>query len=117
MQSLIFVFYSLLRAITGSRLAAKRLGIIPAISVSTTLIVIRTIPPSTGSDATPGMPASALIIRLIGISKSTVIIIPIAPDIKPIIIVSALNTRDTSRLDAPSERRMPISLVRSSTEM
>ena len=31
------------------------------------------------------------------------------------ITVSALNTRETSRLDAPMARRMPISFVRSST--
>jgi len=31
--------------------------------------------------------------------------------------VSALNTRDTSPFEAPIERRIPISLRRSSTEM
>ena len=40
---------------------------------------------------------------------------PIAPAVKPIMKVSALKTRETSRFEAPIARRMPISLVRSST--
>ena len=35
----------------------------------------------------------------------------------PIIMVSALNTRETSALEAPIARRMPISFVRSKTEI
>ena len=42
---------------------------------------------------------------------------PSSPAASPTMRVSALNTRDTSRLDAPTARSMPISLVRSSTEM
>ena len=42
---------------------------------------------------------------------------PMAPARKPTMSVSALNTREMSRFDAPMARRMPISFVRSSTEM
>ena len=42
---------------------------------------------------------------------------PSRPDAKPTIMVSALNILDTSRFDAPIERKIPISFVRSCTEM
>ena len=56
-------------------------------------------------------------IALIGISSNSVTAIPIAPAVKPTMVVSALNTFEISRFDAPIERRIPISLVRSSTEI
>ena len=46
-----------------------------------------------------------------------VIIIPIKPEHKPIIKVSALNTRVISFFLAPSALNIPISLVRSNTEI
>jgi hypothetical protein len=52
-----------------------------------------------------------------GMQARTVNRIPMAPAVKPMISVSALNTRDTSRLDAPMARRIPIYLVRTSTEI
>ena len=42
---------------------------------------------------------------------------PIIPAIKPTISVSALKILPTSRLLAPKLRKIPISFVRSSTEM
>ena len=54
---------------------------------------------------------------LAGIHKINVIIIPIAPDTKPSIRVSALNTLDTSFFDAPILLKTPISFVLSRTEM
>ena len=60
---------------------------------------------------------ATLTIRFIGIFNSTVISTPITPDVRPTIIVSELNTRDISFFDAPIERRIPISLVRSRTEI
>ena len=52
---------------------------------------------------------------LMGMFKSTVMNMPISPAARPMMNVSALNTRDTSFFDAPIARRMPISFVRSST--
>ena len=40
-----------------------------------------------------------------------------SPDEKPMMTVSALNMTETSRLEAPMARRMPISRVRSWTEI
>ena len=50
-------------------------------------------------------------------SSSSVTPMPIRPAHRPMSPVSALNTCDTLRFEAPIARRMPISLVRSSTEM
>ena len=63
------------------------------------------------------IPASALKIILIGIVSSSVTSIPRTPEIKPIIRVSAVNTRLISFLLAPTLLRIPISLILSSTEM
>jgi len=54
---------------------------------------------------------------LIGMFRSTVTPIPIKPATKPMIIVSALNTREISFFDAPMLRSTPISFVRSNTEI
>ena len=59
----------------------------------------------------------ALIIMFIGIHKRYVIRTPNKPEVNPIITVSALNILETSCLDAPIARRIPISLVRSCTEI
>ena len=53
----------------------------------------------------------------IGIFNKIVIIIPIHPLVSPIIKVSALNTRETSFLLAPMLLKIPISYVRSNTEI
>ena len=102
---------------TGSFLLASREGISPAISVKHIEIAMRMSAPCHGSAATLDMPASEWIIRLIGMSRSIVTQIPITPAAKPMMSVSALNTRDTSRLDAPRARRTPISLILSRTEI
>ena len=49
--------------------------------------------------------------------SNSVMPMPMAPEQKPSMSVSALNTREMSRLLAPMARRMPISFVRSSTEI
>lgn len=74
---------------------------------------------ATGGSAAdmPDIPERARIIAFIGIVRSTVTRIPITPAVNPRITASALNTREISRFDAPIERRIPISFVRSSTEM
>ena len=57
------------------------------------------------------------IIILVGINRSKVIPIPISPDNKPIINVSALNTLEISFFDAPIALKIPISYVLSNTEI
>ena len=54
--------------------------------------------------------------ELIGIFKITVNNIPIIPERRPIIKVSALNTLDTSFFLEPKLLKTPISLVRSITD-
>ena len=70
-----------------------------------------------GNEDTPEIPTNPLIIKLIGIFKSNVTPIPIAPEVKPTINVSALNTREISFLEAPIALKIPISLVLSRTEI
>ena len=65
----------------------------------------------------PDMPVRLYTTAFAGISRSSVTPIPIAPAAKPTMSVSALNTREISLLLAPIARSMPISFVRSSTEM
>ena len=64
-----------------------------------------------------GRPVRWCTMRLMGISKISVHRMPITPAVKPSMSVSALNTREMSCLLAPMERRMPISFVRSRTEI
>ena len=110
--------HSVLRATTGSFFDAIRAGISPASNVNPILISTSAIPPPTGSTAAIlEMPESARRIRLMGMQKSSVTMIPISQAENPMISVSALKTRETSRFDAPIARRIPISLVRSSTEI
>ena len=53
----------------------------------------------------------------IGIIRRSVTIIPIAPETKPTMSVSALNTIEISCFDAPILLNIPISFVLSRTEM
>ena len=112
----IYYFYSVRNASTGSFLLASLLGITPAINVSTTLITTKNIAPPSGSDATliPTISFSIIFAKTFSIN---VITIPKVPDTKPIIMVSALNTLDTSFLDAPIALSIPISFVLSNTEI
>ena len=112
------LFHSDLSAATGSFFAAIREGMMPAISVKTMLIRTSIMPARHGRTAVSvSMPVSDRTIRFSGMHNSIYAIIPIAPAQKPIISVSALNTDEISRFDAPMERRIPISFVRSSTEI
>ena len=52
-----------------------------------------------------------------GMSNSAVMPTPSRPEQSPMIKVSALKTCATLRLEAPMARRIPISLVRSRTEI
>ena len=54
---------------------------------------------------------------LIGIQASMLTPTPRAPEKSPMMRVSALKTREMLRFDAPIARKIPISLVRSMTEM
>ena len=109
--------YSVRSATTGSFFAAIFAGTNPAISVSTILIITRITAPATGSFATPAIVVTFSIIRFAGMHKISVITIPSAPDTKPSISVSALNTRETSFFDAPILLKIPIYFVLSSTEI
>lgn len=109
--------YSLLSATTGSFLAATLAGISPAINVSSMLIRTSAAAPTGGSADTPEISEKCSIIRFMGILSSMVTRIPIMPATNPTISVSALKTREISRFEAPIERSIPISLVRSSTEI
>ena len=62
-------------------------------------------------------PESERMIMLTGTVRISVTRIPSIPAIKPTMSVSARNTCDTSRFDAPMARRIPISLIRSNTEI
>ena len=98
-------------------MAATLDGINPAIKVSSILMITRMTAPPAGREATPEISAIDSIIILIGIFSSMVMIIPKAPATKPTIKVSALNTWEISRLEAPMLRKIPISFVLSSTDM
>ena len=110
--------YSLLSAVTGSFFAALREGIIPDTSVRHTLMIIRIIAASIGKIALRfAIPVSKFNMRFIGMHKRYVITMPSNPEANPTITVSALNRPDTSRFEAPIARKIPISLVRSCTEI
>ena len=64
-----------------------------------------------------GMPDTVWITWLMGSSASRDTPMPMSPAQQPMMKVSALNTWEMFPLEAPRARRMPISLVRSSTEM
>ena len=62
-------------------------------------------------------PVNANKIAFKGMQNKYVNNTPIRPDAKPMMTVSTLNIPATSRLDAPTARKIPISLVRSCTEI
>ena len=110
--------YSVLSAITGSFFAALLDGINPAMSVSSTLMAMRMIAAGTGRIALKLlMPVRWCTSRLMGMHSRYVTTMPSSTEVNPIMMVSALNILETSRLDAPMARRIPISLVRSWTEI
>ena len=75
-------------------------------------------PPEAGRMARRlSMPVRFCTMAFMGMMSSRVTPMPMTPAAKPSMSVSALKTLETSRYDAPMERRMPISFVRSSTEM
>ena len=78
---------------------------------------IKNTAPLTGNLAICETPVIFSTTILIGTFNTSVINIPNTPLINPIINVSALNTRVISFLLAPIERKIPISFVRSNTEI
>ena len=111
-------FYSVRSAVTGSFVAARFAGSRPPTIVISMLITIRITAAPAGSTArTESVPTRCAMIELIGNVSSTEMPTPIRPAQKPMMNVSALNTCEMLRFEAPSARRMPISFVRSSTEM
>ena len=102
---------------TGSFLEAILEGINPAMKVKRHDIARRIKAPDHGRTATFGIPERISMIMLIGRSNNTVTINPRDPEMKPMIRLSAVKTFLISRLEAPMERRIPISLVLSNTEI
>src|SRR5699024_5634653 len=110
--------YSLRSAITGSLFAAFLDGIIPAIKESTKLNPTNATAVPIGKEALiVVIPVREWIIEFVGINNKLVIPIPNTPDNKPMINVSALNICEIFDLDAPMARRIPISFVRSITDI
>lgn len=110
--------YSVRNAITGSLFAAFLAGSRPPRMVMTMLIAIRINEDFNGSCAVkPVNPDTFSIIVLIGISAIIDTPIPSSPAQQPMMNVSALNTCEILRLEAPNALRMPISFVRSITEI
>ena len=78
---------------------------------------IKNTAPLTGNLAICETPVIFSTTTLIGTFNTSVINMPNTPLINPIMNVSALNTRVISFLLAPIERKIPISFVRSNTEI
>ena len=98
--------------------AAFLAGINPPIKVNTTLKTISKIPLPKGRAAlTVSVPVRVWIIEFIGIKSNNVIPIPRVPEHIPIINVYALKTWEILCFEAPIARSIPISLVRSITEI
>ena len=112
-----FIVYSLLRASTGSFFDAMCAGTNPATKVKTTLITTNINALNGSNTANLPIPVKDSNIKPIGIVNNPATITPIKPAASPIIVVSALNTLDTSRFDAPILLNTPISFVRSMTEV
>ena len=111
-------YYSLLSAETGSFLAAFFAGIKPPINVRITLNAIRITALIAGNVAfTSAEPKRERRSALHGIKIKQDIPTPSVPDNNPTIPVSALNTCEILCFDAPMARRIPISFVRSKTEI
>jgi len=77
----------------------------------------RITPACQGSFATLAMLNFDSTMMFVGIVSRIVNMMPTTPATKPTMSVSALKTQRMSRLLAPMERRMPISFLRSKTEM
>ena len=99
-------------------MAALLEGINPLINVNVTLNITRIIAATGGSTAFISFVLATLwMIVLIGGNNRIVVTIPIIPDSNPTINVSALKMEEILRLEAPIALRIPISLVRSNTEI
>ena len=85
--------------------------------VNTKSMKIKNTAPLTGNLAICETPVIFSTTMQIGIFNTKVIRIPNTPLINPIMNVSALNTRVISFLLAPIDRKIPISFVRSNTEI
>ena len=89
-------------ASTGSLRAAMPEGMRPAINVSAMLMTTSATPPATGKMAFRlSIPVKWCTTRLMGMISNSVMPMPMAPEQKPSMSVSALNTREMSRLLAP----------------
>lgn len=103
---------------TGSFFAAIPEGTSPAITVNSMLITINIIAPETGNDAFKLLiPVNWNKIILMIMLNINVRPMPMIPATNPTIKVSALKTLEISVLEAPMDLNIPISLVRSSTEI
>ena len=101
---------------TGLLLAALRAGIRPPRMVSRVASAMRISAAESGSEAVTSLePEMEWMSMLPGMSSSRLRPTPMTPEHRPMMKVSALNTSETLRLEAPMARRMPISLRRSST--
>lgn len=94
-----------------------RAGISPAMKVKKTLIVINITHGKMCKIAMFDIPATACKTRFIGMQRIADINTPNTPAVKPMMTVSALNTRDISRFDAPTLLNTPISFVLSITDV
>ena len=95
MNSLNNAYYSVLNATTGSFFPAVLEGMKPAISVNSTDMMISVIAALNGSTAVMfGFPVTEWIILFIGMISSNVAPIPISPDSRPMMNVSALKIED-----------------------
>ena len=80
-------------------------GMRPAINVSAMLMTTSAAPPATGRMAFRlSIPVRWCTTRLMGMISNSVMPMPMAPEQKPSMSVSALNTREISRLLAPMAR-------------
>ena len=86
---------------TGSFFDAMREGMMPAMRLRPMLTTISP-SPQIGSFAKTAISVNIGMIRLIIPTQTSVIAIPITPDAKPRMTVSALKTLDTLRFDAPT---------------
>ena len=111
-----YIIYSVLRAKTGSFLAACLDGISPPIKVNITLKTTKIIAAPTGNIAVI-LVFTLWIIAFVGISRSSVVRIPNIPENNPTINVSALNIEEIFFFEAPIALSIPISLVLSRTDM
>ena len=88
----------------------------PPRMVSTVARTISTRAAFSGRRATTLVPLEIFWMSMLpGMSRISLSTTPITPEHRPMMKVSALNTSEMFRLDAPMARRMPISLRRSST--